>query len=402
MCVSLYGALVNADKANRPEPPPMFSKATAAEAERAICGNLCRCTGFRPLSDVCKSFGADVDLEDLGLNSFWRKGESENIMRSKLPKYDHHHTESKFPEFLKDIKPHLFMAFQRHKWLSPRSLKELQGLLEPYNSAGTKIKVVVSNTGMGYYKDIESYDKYINLKGISELSKIKIDESGIEIGASVSIFKAIEVLKPERRCECLSDFDMICEKLADHMSKIASVFIRNTASVGGNLVMAQKKHFPSDLATILLAVDTMVHIMNGTTFEWLTLQEFLQRPPLELESVVLSIKIPRWESGKSSSLKHGRKILFETFRAAPRPLGNALAYLNAAFLVEVSQGKDSEGTVIDKCRLSFGAYGTKHAVRARNVEELLVGKMLSASTILEAINMLGGHEVRSGVVKHAV
>ncbi|XP_054817465.1 indole-3-acetaldehyde oxidase-like [Prosopis cineraria] len=388
MCVSLYGTLVNADKTHRPEPLSVFSKATAVEAERAIAGNLCRCTGYRPLSDACKSFGADVDLEDLGLNSFWRKGERDDLKKSRLPKYDRHHKQSKFPEFLKEINPDLFISSERHSWLSPTSLKELQGLLESNNNVGTKIKLVVSNTGMGYYKDTGSYDKYINLKGISELSKIKRDLTGIEIGATVTIFKAIEALKPKRKCDPLSDFDMILEKLADHMSKIASGFIRNTASVGGNLVMAQKNHFPSDLATILLAVDTMVHILNGIKFEWLPLQEFLERPPIGLESVILSIKIPSWESNKSNPKKHTRKILFETFRAAPRPLGNALSYLNAAFLVEVSPGKDSEESVIDNCRLCFGAYGTKHAIRASKVEELLVGRILSASIVYEAINLL--------------
>ncbi|KAI9116810.1 hypothetical protein K1719_012176 [Acacia pycnantha] len=389
MCISIFGALVNAEKTDRPEPPSGFSKATAAEAERAICGNLCRCTGYRPLSDACKSFGADVDLEDLGLNSFWRKGESDGTKRSRFPKYNHHHTKSKFPEFLKEIKHDVFMASERHNWLSPTSLEELQGLLEPNNSAGTKIKLVVSNTGMGYYKDTESYDKYINLKGISELSKITKDETGVGIGATVTIFKAIEALKPTSGCEFLSDFDTILEKIAGHMSKIASGFIRNTASVGGNLVMAQKYHFPSDIATILLAVDTMVHIMTGTKLEWLTMQEFLERPPLELESVLLSIKIPCWESSKRASPKHSSKIFFETFRASPRPLGNALPYLNAAFLVEVSTGEDYEGIVLmDNCRLSFGSYGARHAVRAIEIEELLKGKLLNFEIMHEATNLL--------------
>ncbi|XP_028790413.1 abscisic-aldehyde oxidase-like, partial [Neltuma alba] len=389
MCVSLFGTLVNAEKTNCPEPPSGFSKATAAEAERAISGNLCRCTGYRPLSDACKSFGADVDMEDLGLNSFWRKGESDDVKISRLPNYNHHHKKSKFPEFLKEIKPDVFMASKKHSWLSPTSLKELQGLLEPNNSARTRIKLVVSNTGMGYYKDTESYDKYINLKGISELSKIKRDETGIEIGAAVTIFKAIEALKPKSQCEFLSDFDTILEKIADHLSKIASGFIRNTASVGGNLVMAQKYHFPSDIATVLLAVDAKVHIMTGTKFEWLTLQEFLERPPLGLQSVLLSIKIPYWKSSNSASPKHGSKIFFETFRAAPRPLGNALPYLNAAFFFEVSSSKDFEGTVrIDNCRLCFGAYGVKHAVRATKVEELLIGKLLNLGIVYEAVNLL--------------
>ncbi|KAF7815420.1 indole-3-acetaldehyde oxidase-like [Senna tora] len=384
MCVSLFGALVNAEKiTDRPDPPNGFSKATASEAERAISGNLCRCTGYRSLSDACKSFAADVDMEDLGLNSFWRKGEENDVKLSKLPKYDHNHKKHKFPEFLKEVNPNVLMNFdEKDSWHSPTSLMELQSLLKANNNGNGRLKLVVSNTGMGYYKDIAGYDKYINLKGIHELSRIHKDASGIEIGATVTLFKAIEALRQKSdKCDYFqSDFNAILEKIADHLNKIASGFIRNTATIGGNLVMAQKNDFPSDIATVLLAVDSSVHIMNGSQFEWVSLEEFLKRPPLDLESVVLSIKIP---SRPVQSDDKSTKIMFETFRAAPRPLGNALPYLNAAFLAEVSSSKE-----INACRLCFGAYGTKHAIRAKKVEELLVGKVLSVSVIYEAINLL--------------
>ncbi|RDX68449.1 Abscisic-aldehyde oxidase [Mucuna pruriens] len=390
MCVSLFGALVNAEKKTGcPEPPAGFSKVTVTEAEKAIAGNLCRCTGYRPIADVCKSFAADVDMEDLGFNSFWRKEDSKDLKVSRLPQYDYKQMNSRFPTFLKEIKHDMFLASEKHSWHRPISLIELQSLLKLNNANGIRIKIVVSNTGMGYYKDKQGYDKYIDLKGISELSKIRKDPTGIEIGAAVPISKAIEALKEESKDDFLSDYVIILEKIAGHMNKIAAGFIRNTASVGGNLVMAQKNNFPSDIAIILLAVDAMVHIMTGTQFEWLTLEEFLERPPLGLESLLLSIKIPSLGLHKSeSSEPRNSRFLFETYRASPRPLGNALPYLNAAFLVKVSPCKDSGGTVIDTCRLSFGVYGTKHAIRAKNVEEFLAGKLLSISILYDAINLV--------------
>ncbi|CAK8538528.1 unnamed protein product [Lathyrus sativus] len=388
MSVSLFGALVNADKRNSPEPQAGFSKINVSEAEKSIAGNLCRCTGYRPIADACKSFAADVDMEDLGLNSFWRKGESKDLKLSKLPRYDPDHRSIKFPMFLKDVKHDLFLASDKQRWHKPSSLKELQSLMKLNNANETKVKIVVSNTGMGYYKDKHGYDKYIDLSGISGLSKIKKDRSGIEIGAAVTISKAIAVLKEESKSDFISDFQMILEKIADHMNKVATGFIRNTASVGGNLVMAQKNRFPSDIATILLAADSMVHILTGEKYEWLALEEFLKRPPLGLESVLLSIKIPSLELIKSESSEPRNRFIFETYRASPRPLGNALSYLNAAFLVQVTPCKDSDGTMIQTCRLSFGGLVNKHAFRAENVEDFLVGKLLSVRNLYDAINLL--------------
>ncbi|XP_054797014.1 abscisic-aldehyde oxidase-like isoform X2 [Prosopis cineraria] len=390
MCVSLFGALVNAEKTNRPDSPSGFSKVTVNEAEKAISGNLCRCTGYRSIADACKSFAADVDMEDLGLNSFWKMGETKDVMLSRLPHYDHNHKNKTFPMFLKnEIKPDVFSFSKRQSWHNPTNLEELQTLLLDTNQVvGTKIKLVVGNTGTGYYRDIQDFDMYIDLSGIFELSKIRKDASGIEIGAAVTISKAIEALKQEGRSGFLEEFGMVLDKIADHMSKIASGFIRNTASVGGNLVMAQKSNFPSDMAAILLSVDAVVHVWTSGHFEWLSLEEFLERPPLGLGSVLLSVKIPSWDSIKNDSSEHTTKFFFETFRAAPRPLGNALPYLSAAFLAEVSPCNESGGTRIDFCRLSFGTYGTMHAVRAKMVEELLVGKLLDVGILYEAVNLL--------------
>ncbi|XVF28338.1 hypothetical protein REPUB_Repub15cG0021000 [Reevesia pubescens] len=173
------------------------------------------------------------------------------------------------------------------------------------------------------------------------------------------------------------------------MEKIASGFIRNSGSMGENLMMTQRKHFPSDIATILLPVGTIVNIMIGQKHEKLTVDEFLGRPPLDSKTILLSIRVPCWESRREISSETDTKLLFETYRAAPRPLGNALPYLNAAFLAEVSFCRNSTEVMVNNCQLAFGAYGNKHPIRARKVEEFLTGKLPSVGVLYEAIELLG-------------
>ncbi|KAH9699212.1 Indole-3-acetaldehyde oxidase [Citrus sinensis] len=388
MCMSLFSALVDAEKTHRPEPLPGLSKLTISEAEKAIAGNLCRCTGYRPIADACKSFAADVDIEDLGINSFWAKGESKEVKISRLPPYKHNGELCRFPLFLKKENSSAMLLDVKGSWHSPISVQELRNVLESVEGSNQiSSKLVAGNTGMGYYKEVEHYDKYIDIRYIPELSVIRRDQTGIEIGATVTISKAIEALKEETK-EFHSEALMVFKKIAGHMEKIASRFIRNSASVGGNLVMAQRKHFPSDVATILLGAGAMVNIMTGQKCEKLMLEEFLERPPLDSRSVLLSVEIPCWDLTRNVTSETNSVLLFETYRAAPRPLGNALPHLNAAFLAEVSPCKTGDGIRVNNCRLAFGAFGTKHAIRARRVEEFLTGKVLNFGVLYEAIKLL--------------
>ncbi|KAH6814773.1 abscisic aldehyde oxidase 3, partial [Perilla frutescens var. frutescens] len=377
MCISLFSALANAEK----------KKLTVSEAEKAVAGNLCRCTGYRPIADVCKSFAADVDLEDLGINSFWRKGDSKEVRSRKLPSYNHKDHVLPYSQVLNDeCKSIRILNSEKHSWATPVTVEELRRLLDMAGN-GAQVKLVAGNTGTGYYRETEKYDRYIDIRYIPELSVAKRDESGIVFGAALPISKAILYLKEEGQSNVGSG-GLIFKKIAEHMEKIASGFVRNSASVGGNLIMAQRKCFPSDIATLLLAVGSTVTILTDHKQENITVEEFLYRPPLDPRHVLLSVHIPFLEPTRNdgSDEKNDSRLIFETYRAAPRPLGNALPYLNAAFLADVCCSKN--GYVVNRVRLVFGAYGTKHAVRAREVEQYLEGKTLGVRVLDEAIRLV--------------
>ncbi|CAN1753615.1 Indole-3-acetaldehyde oxidase [Linum perenne] len=141
--------------------------------------------------------------------------------------------------------------------------------------------------------------------------------------------------------------------------------------------MAQRKGFPSDIATLLLVAGCYVEIITGANRERHTLEEFLEMEPLDSKAILTSIQVANWKVESS-------RLLFETYRGSPRPLGNALSHLNSAFLAEISE----DGNVITVCRLTFGAYGTKHAIRAKKAEEFLTGKKVTASVVYETIRLV--------------
>ncbi|KAL0418395.1 UNVERIFIED_CONTAM: Abscisic-aldehyde oxidase [Sesamum radiatum] len=315
MCMSLFSALANAEKSHCSQASPGVSKLSVSEAEKAITGNLCRCTGYRPIADACKSFAADVDLEDLGINAFWRKGDAKEVKINKLPVYNPQDHTYPYTEVLKDeYKSTRILNVKKYSWYTPVNIEELRNLLHSgIVENGAKIKLVVGNTGDGYYKETEKYDKYIDLRYIPELSAVKKDNSGIEFGAALPISKVIIYLKEEGKSNLSSGAELVFTRIADHMEKIASGFIRNSASLGGNLVMAQRKNFPSDIATLLFAVGASVNMLTGDKQEKIT-----------FEIVQTTYRPERCAFGCSNSfsgtnknpcsVQSNSRLLFETYR----------------------------------------------------------------------------------------
>ncbi|KAJ7562480.1 hypothetical protein O6H91_03G070700 [Diphasiastrum complanatum] len=456
MSISIYGALrqnqkhhfiSKASNGGSEVMPGSLSEIKSWKLEKAILGNLCRCTGYRPIVDVCKSFASNVDLEDLGLNNFCSA--TRNASKCTLPPYSPSQ-DPVFPQFL-IREPGLGNSgrksleldqpkMQEHKksklsciayttreinrledahscvWIAPQTLTEAFSALEAYQEQCT-VKLVVGNTSTGLFKAADS-KVYIDLSHIPELLILEENEEGIEVGAAVSISKLIDSLKFLQHKTLDGGFEGIelhegrislYRALASHLNKLGTPHVRNKASVGGNLIMAQRWSFDSDLTTILLGAGALVQLSSVRKEKvWQLFDEFLQQGLPDTSTLLISVLIPYpqvsdkhqavngtmlFSAGMPKHIATGQeRVMFQTYRAAPRPFGNALSYTNAAFLIhfcslpEVTCNKSRH--IIGQARLAFGAFGGAHAVRANKVEEFLCGKMITNHLILEAILLL--------------
>lgn len=262
---------------------------------------------------------------------------------------------------------------------------------------------------MHFFEFVATQSDLMYVLQIPELLEVHRSCDRVEVGAATPIAEFIELLD---EFATGSQEPAIAQGLADHLKQLAAGHVRNLGSVGGNLVMAQQFGFESDLATILLGagasvkvVTLMGHQQRAQKTSVLSLEEFLAKGAQhgDERSILQSICIPLHVASSSTSstndthngTHNGIKIsasssnlktVFKSFRGAPRPCGNAVSYANAAFLAQVSSG--SYGVLIQDVRLAFGAFGTNHAIRALKVEQLLKGKPLSVSLVLDAIGLL--------------
>jgi len=126
----------------------------------------------------------------------------------------------------------------------------------------------------GVFKVEPDYDVYIDLKHIPDLyntrvSKSKhwapnnifslqVSSSSLTVGACVSLSELIAQLRLHQ--EQSSSYP----HLADHLTKIANVPVRNVGSWAGNLMFTHNNNnFPSDVFTIMTAAGATVDLGNA-------------------------------------------------------------------------------------------------------------------------------------------
>ena len=232
------------------------------------------------------------------------------------------------------------MEFQYH---APTTLVEAAALLEKY---GDEAKILAGGTDLIPHMKQRKVEAthIINIKKIPELACIKETSKGIEIGANTKL-RAIE-LSP-----------LIKEKiplLSEAAATVGSVQIRNLGTVGGNICNASPS---ADMATPLLALDTIVHVYSKEGNKDYTLEEFFHgrgEVKLELGELLTGMTVPLQPKNAGMAFE---KVGWTTFD---------IATVNVAAVLTLKDGK------IDHCRVTLGACSPS-PTRVYQAETILKG-----------------------------
>ncbi len=348
--------------------------ATQEDFEKIFGGNLCRCTGYRPILTGARTLACDY-LADCDNSQkcivdpsfeIKTKGELTKVDLDQLPAFD-------LPARL------VRFSGSGREWVRPNSLKEVMRIkkaaTEQYGREN--VRLVFGNTGTGIYPN-EKPTVLIDISRIKEITELSKNGSGITVGASTPIQYLLEFAEKVAK-EVGKEKGRALDALAYHGQFIAGLQVRSAGSVAGNIFMTRDHAnrggaFPSDLFTVLASLGTTINIASDTYQDGQSQFLLIDMPPSEQlpeDAIIISFEIP-----------YTRKNEYvQTFRIGRRPQ-MAHPIVNAGFRVHF---KD-DGTVDDIMMIYGGLATMIH--RVVKTEEVFYGKKWDDALLQAAIAKL--------------
>lgn len=375
--MSLYALLRNTDAP------------TEHEVEEAFDGNLCRCTGYRPILDAAQSFsvksgcgkastngGSGCCMEKNGANGANRGGccksngtEDQPIKRFTPPGFIEYNpdTELIFPPQLKkhDFRP-LAFGNKRKRWFRPTTVQQLLEIKNAYPSAkiiggSTETQIEIKFKAMNYNASVFVGD-------IAELRQYTFNDDHLEIGGNV----------------VLTDLEHICEQAVKHYGEIrgqpfamilkqiryfAGRQIRNVGTPAGNLATASPI---SDLNPVFVATNTTLvakSLKETTEIPMSTFFKGYRQTALPADGIIASLRIPvAKEKGE----------FIRAYKQSKRK-DDDIAIVNAALRISLD-----DQHAVESVDLVYGGMAPT-TIPARKSMEFLKGKKFTDLQTLEGV-----------------
>lgn len=297
----------------------------------ALTGNLCRCTGYRPILEAA----ADACVHK-GMDHFSAK--EKEIIRLLLS--------------IKHDQADLQLNSGIQNYEQPRSLNEALRLIASRPEAllingATDIALRVT-------KKHEVLKELIDISGISQLKSISKNKSVIKLGAGLDL----ETIKSSVEVELPALFKML--------SVFGSRQIRSLATLGGNLGSASPI---GDTIPVLFAYKASVLLKSLGGERTLPVEEFItgyRQTMKKPDEIIVEIHIPLPE----------KSCIISSYKVSKRK-DLDISTVSAGFMLKL---KDQH---IEEIVLAFGGMA-EMTRRAKKAEEFLLGKTWNRKNVEEA------------------
>ncbi|XP_054978420.1 aldehyde oxidase 2 [Sorex araneus] len=355
----------------------------------ALGGNLCRCTGYRPILDSGKTFCVEssgcpqkgtgkccLDRGEHDSSSLNKESDicTELFVKEEFQPLDPTQELIFPPELLRMAerpeKETLTFHGERVTWISPGTLKDLLALKVKYPSA----PLILGNTSLGPAMKSRGHFHPIVLSParIPELRMVSETSDGLTIGAGCSLAQVKDILT-EKISKLPEEKTQTYRALLKHLKTLAGQQIRNMASLGGHII---SRHGYSDLNPILTVGNATLNLLSEEGSRQIPLNDhFLAgsaSADLKPEEILESVFIP-----------HSQKWEFvSAFRQAPCQQ-NAVADVNAGMRVLFKEGTDA----IEDLSIAYGGVGAATASAHKTCQQLL-GRRWNKVMLDEACRLL--------------
>ncbi|NNE62101.1 MAG: xanthine dehydrogenase small subunit [Woeseia sp.] len=305
-----------------------------------LAGNLCRCTGYRPIVSAARAMFERAPEE----SESWLLA-THDVMTAD---------EKRHLELLQSIAHEDVVALEKNgrRYFAPRDVTELASLLQQFPDA----TLLAGGTDVGLWvtKQHRELSTVIDTGRVAELQKVSETKDALLIGGCVTFTDLMPKL--------LEHFPT----LEELMLRFASPPIRNAATLGGNVANGSPI---GDSMPALLALDSKLRLTSAGGTRELALADFYidyQKNALRKGEFLEALIIPKLK---------GREQLF-TYKVSKR-FDQDISAVCAAYRLTVDAG------VIKDARVAYGGLAAIPR-RAAGCEAALIGKPFVEETFVAA------------------